>query len=234
VSSVVNDGSPGEDAKLKDAVEKHEKDWVSVAAMVPDRTNKQCREYWAQAFDPAIWKNTGKWKPEEDAKLIEAVQKHDKDWVSVAAMVPDRTNRQCRQRWTQALDPAIGKKAGQSKPEEDAKLTEAVQKHGKKWVAVAKLVPGRTNIQCRQRWIFTLDPTNGNKGRWTPEEDAKLTEAIQKHGKKWVAVAKLVPGRTNQHCRKRWARHLDPDRASNTAEEEHNAGNDEVFDSVPV
>jgi hypothetical protein len=47
-------------------------------------------------------------------------------------------------------------------------------------------------------------------GRWTPEEDAKLTSAVsntceKKHGKEhridYVAVAALVPGRTNIHRR---------------------------------
>jgi hypothetical protein len=32
---------------------------------------------------------------------------------------------------------------------------------------------------------------------WKAEEDAKLTEAVQKLGRKWVAVAAMVPGRTN-------------------------------------
>jgi hypothetical protein len=42
--------------------------------------------------------------------------------------------------------------------EEDAKLTSAVAKIGKDWVAVAVLVPDRTMIPCRQRWISSLDP----------------------------------------------------------------------------
>jgi hypothetical protein len=74
--------------------------------------------------------------------------------------------RQCRQRWTQALDPvAAGKTAGRGNGEEDTKLTEAVEKHAKNWVAIARLVPGRTTKQCRDRWTQTLDPANGkNKG----------------------------------------------------------------------
>jgi hypothetical protein len=51
------------------------------------------------------------------------------------------------------------------KGEEDTKLTEAVKKHGKDcWVTVAAMVPGRTNIQCRNRCVDSLDPANGNKG----------------------------------------------------------------------
>jgi hypothetical protein len=166
------------------------------------------------------------WRAEEDAKLMEAVKTHGnkavqklgKDWVAVAAMVPDRTNKQCRDRWKKSLDPANRKKPGKWSTEEDAKLKEAVKKHGKKWVEVAAMVPDRTNDQCRERWVNSLDPMNGNKGKWSTEEDAKLTEAIQKLGKDWVAAAAMVPGRTNARCRQRWARSLDPDRASNTVE----------------
>jgi hypothetical protein len=44
------------------------------------------------------------------------------------------------------------------KPEEDAKLLEAVKKFGQVWMAVALLVPGRTNSQCRQRWVNLFGP----------------------------------------------------------------------------
>jgi hypothetical protein len=142
-------------------------------------------------------------------------------------------SRSYDQRWTQTLDPANGNK-GKWTPEEDAKLTAAVEKHGKEWVAVAAMVPGRTNNQCRTRWVQILDPANVKKGQWKPEEDAKLTEAVKKHGKNWAAAAAMVPGRTNNQCRYRWVRSFDPDRASNAVEEEQNDGNDEALVSVTV
>jgi hypothetical protein len=152
------------------------------------------------------------WKAEEDKKLNEAVKKHGKDcWVTVAVMVPGRTNVQCRQRWVDKLDPTYGKSAGKWTPEEDAKLTKAVKKHGNEWAAVAAMVSGRTNIQCRHRWVNTVDPTNGKSpGKWTPEEDSKLTLAVKKHGNEWVAVSAMVSGRTNLQCRQRWVQTLDP------------------------
>jgi hypothetical protein len=54
---------------------------------------------------------------------------------------------------------------------------------------------------------------------WTLEEGAKLTSAVtntykKKPGKQykidWVAVAPLVPGRTNRQCLNRWHVALDP------------------------
>jgi hypothetical protein len=109
-------------------------------------------------LDPAIGKSAGKWTPEEDAKLTEAINKHGTDWVAIAALVHGRTNRQVRQRWTNRTNPAIRKKVGRWTPEEDRKLIKAVKKHGNKWVAVAALVHGRTSDQCCGRWTRSLDP----------------------------------------------------------------------------
>jgi hypothetical protein len=149
-----------------------------------------------------------RWKPAEDAKLMEAVKKHGNNWVAVAKLVPGRTNEQCRKRWVRTLDPAnngtnlTNGKKGKWTPAEDAKLTEAVKKHDNDWVAVAAMVPGRTNKQCRQRWALSLDPADHVKkpGKWSPEEDAKLRKAVKTNGNDWVAVANLVPGRTNVQC----------------------------------
>jgi S-ribosylhomocysteine lyase LuxS involved in autoinducer biosynthesis len=210
VKNAMGKWTPEEDAKLTEAVKKHGKRWVAVAVLVPGRTNVLCRARWINTVDPANVKNAaGKWTPEEDAKLTEAVQKHGKNWVTAAALVHGRTHKQCRQRWVDTLDPANAKKARWS-PEDDAKLTEAVQKHGKHWVTVAALVPGRTHKQCHQRWVHNLDAANGVKGKWTPEEDSNLIEAVKKHDKDWVSVAAMVPGRTDKQCRRRWVDTLDP------------------------
>jgi myb proto-oncogene protein len=206
--------SPAEDAKLAEAVKKYGNNWATIATLVPGRMNAQCRHHWVHTLDPANTGKEGKWTPAEDAKLTKAVKKYGKDWVAVATLPPGRTNAQCYHRWVGPLNLSNGKK-GTWTQEEDAKLTDAVKKHGKDWVAVAELVSSRTNAQCYQRWIGPLNVSNGKKGTWTPTEDANLTEAVKKHGKDWATVAKLVPDRTNAQCRIRWAKHLDPDRASN-------------------
>jgi hypothetical protein len=104
--------------------------------------------------------------------------------------------------------------------EEDAKLTRAMKntrkkKHGSEyktdWVSAAALVPGRTRRQCLSRWHNRLDPSIGRKGKWTAVEDSKLKDAVQTHGgKNWGAIARLVPGRTEKQCNKRWHDGLDP------------------------
>jgi hypothetical protein len=224
---------PKEDAKLADAVKKHGNDWVAVATLIPGRINRQCRERWKILMNPNINRKMGKWTAEEDAKLIEGLQKHGKDWLAVAALVPGRTNSQCSHRWVDNLDPInsrrmnIRKAAEEEaklnegtqaprrrrwKPEEDAQLKSAVEKFGNDWIEVAALVPGRSNRLCRARWTQCTEPGfNRAMGKWTAEEDAKLTAAVKKHGRSnWPAIAALVPGRTSGLCRGRWVDNVDP------------------------
>jgi hypothetical protein len=165
--------------------------------------------------------------------VANAVTERGKNWVAFAFLVPGRSNVRCRERWVNCLGPAIVggtsnkgswkpgedgilvdavKKLGQWTSAEDAKLTAAVKEHGdNNWVRAAALVPGRTNKQCNHRWVKYLGP-DVNTGRGTAEEDAKLAEAVKEHGdSNWTAVAAMVPGRTNIHCRLRWVRSSDPD-----------------------
>jgi hypothetical protein len=212
-----------EDANLIEAVKKPGNSWITVAELVPGRTNFQCRNRWA--YIGPIIKGTavkGKWTAEEDAKLIEAVQKCGKDWVAIAALVPGRSNNQCNHRWIKYLSANIDQTTKRNikwTAAEDAKLNEAVTELGYDWVRIATLVPGRTNAQCSKRWSKSLDPTI-SKGKWTPEEDAKLIEAVQKHGKDWVLAATLVPGRTNVQCQQRWASCVPKSKGKWSAEED--------------
>lgn len=53
-------------------------------------------------------------------------------------------------------------------------LCEAVKQYGAgNWARVATLVPNRTAVQCRERWVNVLD-TNLKKGPWSKAEEDKL------------------------------------------------------------
>lgn len=73
--------------------------------------------------------------------------------------------------------------------------------------------------------VANTQPNARATGRWTLEEDAKLTSAVTKTFKKnhvkepkiyWVLVAALVPGQTNKQCRCIWKKTQEPntDRAN--------------------
>jgi hypothetical protein len=200
--------TPEEDAKLIDSVKIFGKDWLAAADRVSGRTNIQCYHRWVDCLDPLVDRGPRqKWTPVQDTLLASAIKKHGKRWVEIAKLVPGRNNRQCRLRWADNLGPNINRTIGKWIAEEDAMIIDAVKKCGNDWVAVAALVPGRTNVQCRERWVECLDPDkgkNGRTGKWTAEEDAKLTDAKEKHGDDWATVAALVSSRTTVQCRKRW------------------------------
>jgi hypothetical protein len=166
-----------ENSKLKDAVQKHGgKKWDAIAALVPGRTVKQCSSRWHNALNPSIalvHGREGKWTVDENSKLKDAVHTHsEKDWVAIAALVPCRTRQQCRSRWHNVINPSIALAAGREgtwTEDEDMKMKNAAQTHGcKNWGAIAALVPGRTKIQCRNRWYNAFNPSidraSGRKG----------------------------------------------------------------------
>ena len=89
--------------------------------------------------------------------------------------------------------------------EEDKLLRDAVAKHGSKnWGSIARHIPGRTGKQCRERWIFGLDP-NVNKDTWSKEEDDKLIELQKQFGNKWSKFLQYLPGRSSSGCKNRWS-----------------------------
>jgi hypothetical protein len=99
--------------------------------------------------------------------------------------------------------------------EEDEALRRIVAKKGAKdWIEVAKHVPGRSHVQCRQRWDGVLRP-GLTKGKWTKQEDGFLTAAVKtyldaKEVVDWSKVSRCVTARTAKQCRERWHFHLDP------------------------
>jgi myb proto-oncogene protein len=121
------------------------------------------------------------------------------------------------------IEPTTARLSSKWTPDEDNKLMEAVRAHGAKdWVAIATLVPGRSNQQCRNRWRDALDPSIGRAtartGKWIADEDKKLMDAVRAHGAKdWEQIALLVPGRTHKQCRNRWRDALDPSTGRATA-----------------
>jgi myb proto-oncogene protein len=96
--------------------------------------------------------------------------------------------------------------------EEDEKLRQAVEQYGAKhWKTIATFVPGRTQVQCLQRWNKVLKP-GLKKGAWTEEEDSTLQRLVNKLESEvnWSEVAYRIPGRSAKQCRERWSFNLDP------------------------
>jgi myb proto-oncogene protein len=129
---------------------------------------------------------------------------------------------QCRNRWLDdALDCTFNQVNGRTgtwTEDEHSKPKTATEAHsGKDWVAIAALVPSRTQKQCQNRWHEVLDPKVDRiarlPGKWTVDEDDNLKNAVDTYGRKdWVAVASMVPVRTKEQCSERWKKNMDPNR----------------------
>jgi hypothetical protein len=91
-----------------------------------------------------------KFMPIEDARLVQLVGLFgEDDWDSIAQNLPNRTVRQCRERWLYFLAPSIVN--GPWSPEEDALLWRKFREFGSKWKQMTKFFPGRTEINIKNR-----------------------------------------------------------------------------------
>ncbi|KAI8093541.1 Homeodomain-like protein [Halteromyces radiatus] len=162
-----------EDKLLMAAVKKYgPHKWSLIAQHVPDRTPVQCSTRWLGALNPNVHK--GRWSPEEDEALTEAVKKYSNrsvlPWNRIAQNIPNRTGIQCQARWTEALDPTVRK--GRWKKEEDDMLRAGVSRFGCCWIRVSGMIYGRTQRQCRTRWnqIKSRKEKARNKDQSTSEQ----------------------------------------------------------------
>ncbi|KAJ1453360.1 hypothetical protein M885DRAFT_418939, partial [Pelagophyceae sp. CCMP2097] len=99
------------------------------------------------------------WSAEDDMHLLRLMQDHgslaateETAWKPLAeklsrATRKDVTARQVRERWRNALDPALSSEA--FTPAEDGIIVTAVAQRGKKWMEISKLLPGRTDSRCK-------------------------------------------------------------------------------------
>lgn len=87
-----------EDALLKSLVSAlGEGNWCEIAKHFSSRNAKRCKERWYQYLSPDV--NKDPWTVEEENKLLDLAQKHNKRWIDIAKMFNRRTAAQIRNKW---------------------------------------------------------------------------------------------------------------------------------------
>lgn len=76
------------------------------------------------------------------------------DWNEIAKLVPERSARQCRERWIKYLSPMT--RSDPFTQQEDELLRALHRQLGAKWVKISRHFPGRTDIQIKNRWLVLM------------------------------------------------------------------------------
>ncbi|KAI9295289.1 hypothetical protein K502DRAFT_225978 [Neoconidiobolus thromboides FSU 785] len=179
------------------------RNWQAIASELnTNRTAIQCFHQYQTKMNHGLVRK--RWTKEEDNILREAVKVYgERNWQQIAQCLVNRTGQQCLHRWAKALNPAI--KRGRWTPEEDEVLKAAVAKYGAhSWVKIQPHVKGRTDVQCRERWMNVLHP-GIDDSYWNPYEDAHLLSLVNKIGVgKWSSISQELSNRTDNQCWRRW------------------------------
>jgi hypothetical protein len=184
--------TPQQDEELRVAVAKHGgQNWKAIARMVEGRDHVQCLQRWKKVLQPGLVK--GMWSKDEDDLLIKLMStSQPKNWAEVAVLVPGRTAKQCRERWSLNLDPAINR--GPWTKDEDDLLIKLHDKLGNKWAQIKGHLTSRTENAVKTRFKSVerarLKDTEVN---WTPELEQQLNDIAARFDCRIDEVAKHLP-----------------------------------------
>ena len=127
--------------------------WFEICKHFPNRTQTQVMERWTKVLDPALLK--GSWTRQEDETIIKYVAHHGtKSWARLAALLPGRIGKQCRERWVNHLNPTINH--GPWTPAEDQLLIDLHSQFGNHWTKIGEMMPSRSDNAIKNRWNSTL------------------------------------------------------------------------------
>ncbi|KAI0218551.1 hypothetical protein L0F63_005077 [Massospora cicadina] len=179
------------------------RNWPSIAAhMKSNRTAIQCfKQYLSHKHSLP---SRMRWTKKEDGILLEAIRIYgERNWKQIALCFDNRNGASCLHRWRNALRQTI--KRDKWTKEEDEALRKAVAQMGEgNWTQIFPFIRGRSDVQCRERWMNVLRPDLDHTA-WSPYMDAILCRLVNTHGLgKWSLLASKIKGRTDNQIWRRW------------------------------
>nr|AGN52130.1 MYB-related transcription factor [Salvia miltiorrhiza]AGN52240.1 MYB-related transcription factor [Salvia miltiorrhiza] len=97
----------------------------------------------------------GHWTTSQDRKLRTLVSRFGYNWSKVGRLMAPRIGKQCRERWHNNLRPPISKNIVWS-DEEEMIMIEGQKRFGNRWSRIARLTPGRSENDVKNKWNKTL------------------------------------------------------------------------------
>ncbi|GAQ80862.1 SANT/Myb domain containing protein [Klebsormidium nitens] len=94
------------------------------------------------------------WTKDDDAALVAFVEKHGLAQWAKAGRTLGRTGKQCRNRWSNTLEPGL--KDVEWTNEEERRLVQFHRQFGSKWATLSRHMPGRSPNAIKNHWNNTI------------------------------------------------------------------------------
>ena len=142
-----------EDKLLTNLVSFHNiTNFAKISKRIPGHTTSQCRLRWNKIKKGL---KRGQWSIYEDKLLKEWVQKiGPKKWELCGKFITGRTGKQCREHWSNCLNPELIK--GEWTTEEDFLIMYFYEKCKGSWKKIIHLFNGRTENSIKNRFFSQL------------------------------------------------------------------------------
>lgn len=134
------------------------KNWKKLSQIIQTKSAQQCCYKIKKLEEKSKMKNFTR---QDDIKLIELVDKYDKNWEKIAENFSDYSPEVLEERYNNKLDPKL--KRTKFSQEEDNKILSLYNKVGNNWKEIASHFPDRNANMIKNRFYSFLKKKNNIK-----------------------------------------------------------------------
>lgn len=163
------------------------KNWASVASFIPGRSAIQCSARYKR-IQPGLIK--GAWTDEEDKELLRLYNYYGKNWSCISKSMPQRTGKQIRDRFLNALDNKLKKEKFSFA--ENKKIIKWYKIFGNSWSKIAKKLKGRTGDMVKNRFYSSLKNHLDDYDDIIDEKWRRKKRKYKKRNKANIATGKRI------------------------------------------